>query len=506
MTPDPLLDLIIAGARAHALVIHNARGGFASNSSSSHSIVIMPRAGFLPRDRGYVWGEDGYGWQDFCLTESAEKIRYLATMLGDDAEGVLGDRMPKSVADYVDHQSMFGWPLTYGSNDEQNTGFIREFATMLEDPRVAILGGNDGGGDSQYHRPENLILPTREIDAGWTARKDVTGSSWWVLFNRRSGLKLRISLDPEFMYDHAGRVVEAPESAPSETTSTGLEPDKAATPELVDVKLTDRCHYGCNFCYTDSTPGGADADPAFVARIIAALAKLQVFEVAFGGGEPTLWDGFATAVQQCREIGVVPNATTRNWGWAGKNPGTYASLGALAWSVSNDRDFEAVRKMGRPSLSAGARRQYGQPQLSLQAVPAILTDDDLNELFTTAGSLGAGVTLLGYKTTGRGGTHPIDVTRCPDWWIPAWKAHSDRYWSAVAIDTVLAEQCEEALQGEGVPRWSYHTHEGRFSMFIDAITATVGPSSYDPDRMVPIDRDLGVDDLAEAINAAFLEF
>jgi hypothetical protein len=510
--PDPFFARLAGAARAGALIVSSARGGFACNSSSSHSIVIMPRAGFLPHDEGDDRG-DGYGWEDFALTEPAAKIAYLATMLGE--TGPVADRAAElggTPRDYVDNQSHIDWPLDYHTR-EVSDAFIAEFAAMLEDPRVAILGGNDNDGDSQYHRAENLILPTRNY-RGWTARKDtvVDGDgdehSWWVLFDGSNGTKLRIGLDPEWMYATSRRRVEDPEWSPRETVSTGLQPDKAATPELVDVKISDYCAYRCGFCYTNSTRDGAHADPEFVARIIAALAKLQVFEVAFGGGEPTLWPGFKQAVIQCREVGIVPNATTRNWSWAGRNPTACGELGALAWSVSSADDLRRVGELGAPALKPSATSWRGRTQLSLQAIPAIMTAEEFGLLFETAEKIGrwqVGITLLGYKPVGRGysfRSDTIPADRGPDWWIPAWKKRAAD-WPAVAIDTVLAGECEKALAAEGVPEWSYHTHEGRFSMFVDAVAGLMGPSSYEPEKLIQLDITLGVDDLAEAILAGF---
>jgi hypothetical protein len=56
------------------LKIHNVRRGFATNSSSSHSIVVLPAKHPVPDEVSD--GDGGYGWEDFVLTSPEEKARY----------------------------------------------------------------------------------------------------------------------------------------------------------------------------------------------------------------------------------------------------------------------------------------------------------------------------------------------------------------------------------------------------------------------------------------------
>jgi hypothetical protein len=507
MSSDRFLDAVLAAVAAGVVRVHNVRLGHACNSSSSHSIVIMPREGFLSPDDGGRWGT-GFGWEDFCLTEPGPKISYLATLLSNPGQ-IIGDRMIALDAypsEYVDHDSVFGWPIGYGRDGEVCVDFIRDFAGFLEHPRVAILGGNDNQRPvSKHERPENLVVETPWT--GWTARRDTVGDqSWWVLFNARSGAKLRISMDPAVMYSEGGHERghnRGRWSSTGLTMSTGLTPMKAATPELVDVKLTDHCTFGCEFCYSGSTRDGQHADPGAVTRLIQALSKLKVFEVAFGGGEPTSWPGLKDAVTTCREVGIVPNLTTRMWSWVvnAEHRDVVEQLGAVALSVTTKAEIERVAKL--VSRDSGNRPKV---ELRLQAIPAILGTEDIQALFDEADGNSLGVTLLGYKPVGRGYSYRSGEDECDaDWWVPIWK-QSRRTWNAIAIDTTLAAQIEPTLKGEGVPEWAYHTQEGRFSMFVDAVAGMMGPSSYEPEKLVRLDLDADVGGIAEQITTAFAGF
>lgn len=69
----------------------------------------------------------------------------------------------------------------------------------------------------------------------------------------------------------------------------------------------------------------------------------------------------------------------------------------------------------------------------------------------------------------------------------------------VAIDTTLAYVCKDRLGKAGVPPITYHTEEGAFSMYIDAVSGKIGPSSYAPKHMVDLNIDTLWDDFANKV-------
>jgi hypothetical protein len=60
--------------------IENVRIGFASNSSSTHSLVIWPDA------TDYDWEEGEFGWGDFRCKSNEAKMLYLGTQLKENLE------------------------------------------------------------------------------------------------------------------------------------------------------------------------------------------------------------------------------------------------------------------------------------------------------------------------------------------------------------------------------------------------------------------------------------
>jgi MoaA/NifB/PqqE/SkfB family radical SAM enzyme len=68
-------------------------------------------------------------------------------------------------------------------------------------------------------------------------------------------------------------------------------------PELVSIALTDMCDLACDFCYAPKTNHRLPAD--FVVDCCKQFASIGTLEVAFGGGEPTLYPGLG---ELCRRI------------------------------------------------------------------------------------------------------------------------------------------------------------------------------------------------------------
>jgi hypothetical protein len=252
---------------------------------------------------------------------------------------------------------------------------------------------------------------------------------------------------------------------------------KASKPELVDIKLTDFCPAGCSFCYQASTLQGKHGSMENMELMIERLAAAKVFEVALGGGEPTMHPDFVVILQKFRDAGIVPNFTTKfpakvRQFW----PEIGHLVGGFAYSAENAAQIRSAAKL---------MRMIPKEKVNLHYVMGLGPREHFREYLQAAHEVGYRVTLLGYKTTGRG----KDVIPHPyDWWV-------DEVSSLIAadecpdlsIDTPLAEQYEGRMP---VANHMFHTREGAFSMYIDAVAMTMGSSSFDEKEiLVPFDED-----------------
>lgn len=81
------------------------------------------------------------------------------------------------------------------------------------------------------------------------------------------------------------------------------------SPETVDISITDRCGFGCDFCYQDSKPR-RDHAPAELVETALKGFEVAPYQVAIGGGEPTGHPDFPDILRSARALGTVPNYTT----------------------------------------------------------------------------------------------------------------------------------------------------------------------------------------------------
>jgi hypothetical protein len=466
--------------------IPNIRLGFATNSSSSHSIVFMKE----PASAGSGDAKFEFGWDNFKLRGENTKACYLAASIYSSLSNIpewqrravvislfkgsaIEDDLVQSLSNssdyiYVDHQSAFN---VAGLQSEHFPLLVAEAAAFFRDPRIVVHGGNDNTEDSEENSISGNIRIAGEYDA-IRFRKD--GDNY-VLFNFSNGTKMRLT----------------PGSVPYE---------KSTMPELVDLKITDQCAYGCTFCYMGSTPGGHDVNPRQVRNIIEALGVkgLGIFELAIGGGEPTASDNFITAIREARRNVIVPNFTTFAVDWLLDEEKLAAAkdCGGIGVSVLTKKDIaKAERIREKVGNRVTAQHVYGSQS------PAITRD-----IMSKAREKKIPLLLLGRKETGRGkGTpwHDMSILNSADhkgirdWEIP----------DTLSVDTAFVAQ--EAAFVERVTKGCdkfVSKKEGAFSMYIDAVKGTAHASSYDESIARHLTAEAKPDELVRQIQAAYATF
>lgn len=437
-----------------------------------------------------------YGWEQFTLADPESKAAYFISQLitalehADLTRGevihtvnsLLGVDLDESKIPgdcYVDHQS--AW-YGLGETLKVNPRLVREMYNFIQQPGIVILGGNDNGEGQEP--PANCWQDGRtELFYhlnGQRARQDGLN---WVLFDRRNGTKVRFSFSPE-----AGAY------------------DKSSVPELVDLKLTDHCRYGCAFCYQGSTPQGQHASFADVKNILMSLGEMGVFEVAFGGGEPTHYPHLREAIQVCAEQDIVPNFTTFGVDWLRDDElvtATRAFVGAIGVSVHTARDLAKVDKIDNV---INQRSQTRWPDRTVRVVAQhVVGSVDISDtavLLEECWNRGVDLLLLGYKNVGFGTRvepHSMEgldtLLRLRQNKRPHYNART----SMLGVDTAFVQQFKPVLDDVGVSNLLITSEEGKFSMYIDAVAGSQGPSSYMPAEMIPLD----LTDTTNSINMAY---
>jgi hypothetical protein len=491
--------------RSSRFQVFNLRLGFACNSSSTHSVVVFP-PGLRPQaDEAFDAERENFGWDPFTLVSPEAKRAYLyaqampsvsrAALRRAALEGLQPPTEPHWEAradgefersprwreydariqqhrievlrevggedmghlDSVDHESQVLMATTFDERHLFRPPFD-DLKAVLADPEVVVLGGNDNGGAHHLAGREQRRVSTLRAEEAFVARDDGTH---FTAFSRQNGTKLRFKN--------------------KEIVSLR----RSATPELVDVKLTDYCEMDCAYCYQGSTRKGKHAHRGTVEAIIRGLASLETFEVAFGGGEPTLYPGFLELLQFTRELGIVPNFTTRNVDFLEANAAALKKvIGAVAISIDSSEDMSlATDRLQTTPVFDCVQWQVVHGACSTEELANI---DRLRE--------GRPLMLLGWKTTGRGASAKAKVC---DWQkaLRRWTAvapppdhregpSNTAGWEALYIDTEFQRQFQKVLNQHGALSQTLGTPEGTFGCYIDAVNGVMGPSSYCEKRLM----------------------
>lgn len=233
---------------------------------------------------------------------------------------------------------------------------------------------------------------------------------------------------------------------------------KPSVPELVDVKITDYCPFECTFCYQGSTKQGQHADTEFIKQLAHEFGQAGVFEVAIGGGEPTLHPNFIHILQVFRENDVVPNFTTRNVHFLSSKLHEISDIiGGCAYSVSCAGDVYKIRHLDTRKVN-------------IHVVLGTMDRKTFRDVCKAAKETGRHVTFLGYKTTARGSKFtPLNHS----WWF-----EEASILGSFSIDTCIAKEYKELLDKNGIPEYMYYIEEGKVSCYVDAVKRTISPSSF----------------------------
>jgi hypothetical protein len=233
-------------------------------------------------------------------------------------------------------------------------------------------------------------------------------------------------------------------------------------------------------CYQDSTPQGAHADISSITTYLWGMAAAKVFEVAIGGGEPTIHPEFAKILRNVRGIPSV-SFSTNSFAWYDDEEITDAvseHVKAYAHSIRSSADIEKIAQYRSAMIK---KYDHKWPNIHYQYIPDAHPISALREVLGKM-SYGDVITLLGYKSTGRGGSAPYSNK---DWMKVCREVHDSRRHSfRIGIDTALAQKYHHLL-GD-IPEEMYYLQEGRFSMYIDAVEHVYAESSFTPkDKQKP---------------------
>lgn len=84
-------------------------------------------------------------------------------------------------------------------------------------------------------------------------------------------------------------------------------------PEVLQVSLTDACNQHCSGCFFSNTQPNIPnryLSPATFEKVLAEAVTHEVFQIAFGGGEPLMHPKLIEYVERTTQAGIVANLTS----------------------------------------------------------------------------------------------------------------------------------------------------------------------------------------------------
>lgn len=465
------------------------RLGPATNSSSSHSVIYHTAPERKPTHYGLPYDYDEYGFSEapYSLQTKKEKMTFLTHSSA---------AFVKWMTDNLEYVRMvindpwFTIDDIPQCNGESSTGLYANllqvsnhelaFAFFMDD-LVAIHGGRDDGS----FMGEFLDL---EVAGYFTA--DSYSMRWTCDLEKRA-----------LVAHHPGTGIKF------RWTDT-IDYTKSSVPELVDVKITDFCDYGCKFCYMGSTEEGVHAPLSRIIEIADKFKELGVYEVALGGGETTSHPDFAKILNVFADRGISPNFTTYGTNWASNpvivetiidimsNKRMCVGIGVSVHTVRDLGKLETIRNLFSETLKTHGLKTYHRPNLIAQTVVGVTPYSETQKIIEA--SLGSNISLLalGYKTTGRGASFKEKKTADVSGLLDSVSSYFKNSWgptefyerkTTFSVDTSFIDQHRSELVAAGIPECLYASPEGAFSMYIDAVEGIMGPSSYSPERNQKLD-------------------
>jgi len=469
----------------NTIYLKNFRRGLATNSSSTHSLIYR-NDNEVFEDLG-VFDNDYYGRHTKTIAATREaKIKYvLANIMYNDAlVEVMSKFYPEMEQYFPDIKATLineekspyatcddnGFGCCYrGSMTSDDLKFnIDYLRNIIDNPDIVIVGGSDET-DFVYDTIEGHDkepLPDDHYCSAYShiSTTPIKNGNYYTCYgeknsSRYSGhYRLRFSTTPN---------APVPEY-----------------PELIDIRITNRCENGCPFCFMDSNLNEPDADFNFLKQIANQL-KIRT-EFSIGGGNVLLYPHFEEFVKLLHENGHVVNVTIN-----AKNAKDIISdehmievfrkyVDGCGVSVFNDTDIDELDRLKRiinkeDGKTWNPKRVYFVAHLIPELLGVGGTINVINRIRKK--NQWVDYLFLGYKTNGRGKNlnyrhftdHELDQ-------IFKEFSHS------VAIDTTFANRYEKYIKKHFSHKYSITMNEGEFSMYIDGITKSAYKSSYQTDK------------------------
>lgn len=277
---------------------------------------------------------------------------------------------------------------------------------------------------------------------------------------------------------------------------------KSVFPDSIDLKITNKCSWGCPFCHESSIPTGKTMDLEKTKEILSQLPKVPI-EIAIGGGNVLdCFHELSELTKWLNERGNKVRITLNSKDLCRKmkDPGAEEILDYLNTDIDSIGislgSFSDYRKEGNGKeyewFSSDEERKKKKsesiiwnelytPFIVYHIIAGVYPLEDLRKLANASET--SSILILGYKQWGR-----AKDTEIPD--LTGWKEEIESIISegakikCIGFDNLACEQLGiRDILGEDSWKVCYMGDEGTCSMYIDAVNGMYARTSRSPERV-----------------------
>ena len=450
--------------------IKNFRQGLATNSSSTHSIIYKNKEDMFEDLNIFEYNYYDRYLSTIAVSKEA-KIKYVLACIKYDTDLVnmlmakypemikycrlIKDNINNTIDMYYEDPNYFGQHCRGAIISDNNIHFNYEYLIeVIENPEIVIVGGSDET-DFFYETVKGHTELDIPYEYGRNKNIILKNGNYWVVYNQHninieSGTytgKLRISSDDELLPEY---------------------------PELIDLKLTNKCEHACPFCFMDSNNKEKHADINFIKSLINDLKSKVEFSI--GGGNILLYPELEEVLKYIKEKNHIINVTINEKDCKTiLNTKKYKDIfnkyiDGIGISIIKLDDIDSIQKF---------YKEFNYTKfITTHYIPELLGVDKVLELTNKLLDNGIYVDklFLGYKDSGRGKNQTVKKLSNEE----LNKLFNNI--SYISIDTKFANTYLEYLKEKFYIDKLVTLNEGEFSLYADAVEKKIYKSSYHLDK------------------------
>lgn len=255
-----------------------------------------------------------------------------------------------------------------------------------------------------------------------------------------------------------------------------------AHPESMDIKITNYCDGGCQWCHEKSTIKGRHAD---LDRLLGVIDGLPAgVEIALGGGNPLTHPGLFPFLLTLKSRGLIANMTINQRHFA---PYRKDIERLISEKLIHGLGISYSQGVYQDDIAPFIKMTNNIVFHTIMGVNTVSVIDDLYEFVARNGGDKTKILILGYKDYGLGKGYlssnkdAIDTTKLQ--WYRYLATYFNKPNLTLSFDNLAIEQLN--LKRFFTDKsWNkfYMGNEGQYTQYVDAVNQQYAICSVDPNR------------------------